>query len=123
MSSDNDENAASNPAKCQRPASRVSDVGGRPPENVDPPRGTDDESLASLSAGEFHVMTRAVDITSLSIYFTYDHPPSESNALKALKGTKLEPLCALLVTLPEQFTTTIVAQSQTTLDLTQKIKM
>jgi len=42
--------------------------------------------------------------------------------VKSLKGTKLEPLLALIALLPKIFTTTIVARSRVALDLSLKIK-
>ena len=119
MSSKNDDTAASNRAKRPRP-SRVSDVHG----NEDNRNNTDDHSAAS-SKTTFVVRTTGAPVTqliSVTISTPYVRPPNEPNAIKSLKGTKLEPLRALLAPLPERFITTIVTQSRAALDLSSKIK-
>ena len=119
MSSENDDAAASNRAKRPRP-SRVSDVHG----NEDNRNNTDDHSAAS-SETTFVVRTTGAPVTQLIpviISTPYVRPPNEPNAIKSLKGTKLEPLRAFLEPLPERCTTTIVTQSQAVLDLSLNIK-
>ena len=118
MSSENDDAAASNPAKRRR-LPRVSDVHG----NEENRNNTDDHSTSSDST--FVVRTAGAPIAPLipvTISTPYVRPPNEPNAIKSLKGTKLEPLRALLAPLPERFITTIVAQSRAALDLSSKIK-
>lgn len=119
MSSENDDAAASNPAKRRR-LPRVSNVGG----NEDIRNNTDDHSAAS-SETTYVVRTPGAPVATLipvTISTPYVRAPNEPNAIKSLKGTKLEPLRALLAPLPEKFTTTIVAQSRAALDLSAKIK-
>ena len=98
---------------------RVSDVHG----NEENRNNTDDHSTSSVST--FFVRTAGVPIAPLipvTISTPYVRPPNKPNAIKSLKGTKLEPLRALLAPLPERFITTIVAQSRAALDLSSKIK-
>jgi hypothetical protein len=120
MSSKNDDAAASNPAKrCRLP--RVSNVIG----NRENRNNTDDHSTTSSTTTKYIVRTGGAPVTPLipgTISTPYVCPPNEPNAIKSLKGTKLEPLRALLAALPERFTTTIVDQSRAALDLSLKIK-
>ena len=99
---------------------RVSDVNGTE-EN----RNNNDDHSAASSKTTFVVRTTGAPITPLvpvTIFTPYVRPPNEPNTIKSLKGTKLEPLRALLAPLPEIFTNIIVAQSWTALDLSLKIK-
>jgi hypothetical protein len=119
MSSTNDDAAASNPAKRRR-LPRVSYGNG----TEDDRNNADDHSAAS-SETTYVVRTTGAPVTQLipvTISTAYARPHNEPNAIKSLKGTKLEPLRALLAPLPERFITTIVAQSRAALDLSSKIK-
>ena len=118
MSSEKGDAVASNRAKRPQP-SRVSDVHG----NEDNRNNRDDYSAAS-SETTFVVRTTGAPVTQLipvTNSTPYARPHNEPNAIKSLKGTKLEPLRALLAPLPERFITTIVAQSRAALDLSSKI--
>ena len=86
---------------------------------------TDNHGTTSSTTNKYIVRTGGAPVTPLipvTIFTSYVRPPNELNAVKSLKGTKLEPLRALLALLPEKFTTTIVAQSWVALDLSLKIK-
>ena len=99
MSSENDDAAAGNPDKCRR-LPRVGYSNGNE-EN----RNTDNNSAAS-SETTFVVRTTGAPVTQLipvTISTTYVRPPNEPNAIKSLKGTKLEPLRALLAPLYVSF--------------------
>ena len=121
MSIANDIDASSKTAKRPRTTARVSDIGMGNERDETPP--ADDGSSTASTNGEFTFPAfRNTDPLPLTINSEYVHPPNEPNALKALKGTKLEPLRALLATLPERFITHIAALSRATLDLAQKIK-
>ena len=119
MSSENDDAAASNPAKrCRLP--RVSDVNG----NKDNRDNKDNHSAAS-SETTYVVRTTGAPVPPMipvTISTPYVRPPNEPNTVKSLKGTNLEPLRELIAPLAERCTTTIVAQSRAALDHSSKIK-
>ena len=119
MSSENDDAAASNPAKRRR-LPGVSDVNG----NKENRNNTDDHRAAS-SETTYVVRTTGAPVPPMipvTISTPYVRPPNEPNTVKSLKGTNLEPLRELIAPLAERCTTTIVAQSRAALDHSSKIK-
>lgn len=126
MTSDNNETATVTPAKRPRTSLPESDIGTQNSSEEKTPLGGNAGSAALSSDGEINFPNPARTLDPppppLTIDSAYVRPPNKPNALKALKGTRLESLRALLAPLPEQFITKIVALSRATLDLAQKIK-
>ena len=128
MTSDKDDLAAITPAKRPQTSAEGSPPGSQNSTEERTPLGNLTMTTAASSDEEFNLpapaRTPATTPTtpSITIESAYDRPPNEPNALKALKGTRLEPLGALLAPLPERSIIKIVALSKATLDLAQKIK-
>ena len=97
MTSDNDDPAAITPAKRPRPSEERTSPGSQNSTEERTPLGNLTATSAASSNEEFHLHASA-RITastptppSITIESAYERPPNESNALKTLKGTRLEP--------------------------------
>ena len=113
MSSNNDDNAASGPNKRPRPD---------PETAVRDPcfDSSESESNSQSSMGYEYTNATATATATLPIVRFSDQPNEpEKKSLKALQGTKLDPIRALLAPQPEVFITTIIASSKAMLDLLQ----
>ena len=85
----------------------------------------EDSKTISTTNAQYLVRTGGVNtmpLTHFTIPTPYIHSHNECNAIKALKGTKFKPFCALLALLPKRFTTTTNAISLAALDLSLKIQ-
>ena len=128
MTSDNDDPAAITPAKRPRPSEDRTSPGSQNSTEARTPLGNLTATSDVFGDEEFHLPASARTTApnpnppSITIESAYERPPNESSTLKTLKGTRLEPLRALLAPLPERFSIKIVALSKATLDLSQKIK-
>ena len=107
MSSNNDDTAASGPNKRPRPDPEAA---ARDPI-FDSSDGNSEDSVEY----EYTNATAMLPIVKFSDQLN----ETEKKSLKALQGTKLDPIRALLAPQPEVFITTIIASSKAMLDLLQ----